>query len=170
MKVFIKIKGFKANRTGKIFGGKLPASGPLKHTFSNGLLIVGDAAGFTSPFFEGGTHLALKSGYMAAKTAINAVRSKDYSLERLSWYQKQWENIFPDYSKILKGRRSYFNFSDADLNLLAKYIPEDIKDVSKYKKGLSLLRLILKNPGLLRLGSIPMIRAFESSRARSYGW
>jgi len=167
---FIKTKELEANRIGKIFGGKLPASGPLKQTFSNGLLIIGDAAGFTSPFFEGGTHLALKSGCMAAKIAIDAVKSKNYSIEKLSRYQKQWEKIFPDYRKILKGRHSYFNFSDADLNLLAQYIPEDIKKVTKYKKGLSLLRLILKNPGLLRRGSIPLIRAFESSRAKDYGW
>lgn len=167
---FIKLKGIKANRNSKIFGGKIPASGPLARTFSDGLLIIGDAAGFTSPLFEGGTHLALKSGCIAAEIAIDAVKSEDFGSERFSVYQKRWAGIFPDYKMIIKGKRSYFNFSDADLNLLAKYIPEEIKGVSKYKKGLALFGLMLKNPGLLKLGSIAMMRAFESSRATCYGW
>ena len=167
---FIKTKGFQANRISKIFGGKIPASGPLKHTFSNGLLIVGDAAGFTSPFFEGGTHLALKSGHIAGQIALESIQLKDYSIKRFSRYQKQWKKIFPNYKTILKGKRAFCNFSDADLNLMATYIPKEIKDISTYEKGLAALRLILENPYLIRQGSISMLRAIEYSRARSYGW
>jgi digeranylgeranylglycerophospholipid reductase len=167
---FIKIKGFQANRISKIFGGKIPSSGPFKHTFSNGLLMVGDAAGFTSPFFEGGTHLALKSGYMAAKIALESIQLNDFSIKRFSRYQKQWKKIFPNYKRILKGKRAFCNFSDADLNLMATYIPKEIKDISTYEKGLAALRLILESPYLIRKGSISMLRAFEYSRARSYGW
>ncbi|MEC8626411.1 MAG: NAD(P)/FAD-dependent oxidoreductase, partial [Candidatus Thermoplasmatota archaeon] len=50
------------------FGGTIPISGPRPSTVEDGLLLVGDAAGFTSPLFEGGTHLALWSGRAAAET------------------------------------------------------------------------------------------------------
>ena len=40
------------------FGGTIPISGPRTTTVGDGVVLVGDAAGFTSPLFEGGTHLA----------------------------------------------------------------------------------------------------------------
>ena len=44
------------------FGGTIPISGPREVTVQDGIILVGDAAGFTSPLFEGGSHLALWSG------------------------------------------------------------------------------------------------------------
>ena len=35
------------------FGGTIPISGPRSITVGDGLILVGDAAGFTSPLFEG---------------------------------------------------------------------------------------------------------------------
>jgi len=62
---FLIEKNWKTKKIVKTFGGLIPISGPLEKTFDEGLIIVGDAAGFTSPMFEGGTHLSLKSGKMA---------------------------------------------------------------------------------------------------------
>ena len=57
------------------FGGTIPISGPHENTHTDGLMLVGDAAGFTSPLFEGGSHLALKSAVFAAETAAKAINS-----------------------------------------------------------------------------------------------
>ena len=65
------------------FGGTIPISGPHEWTYSDGLMLVGDAAGFTSPLFEGGSHLALKSAVFAAQTAARAIESGDLSLRLL---------------------------------------------------------------------------------------
>jgi digeranylgeranylglycerophospholipid reductase len=67
---FISRKKFNIIKIRKTFGGRITSSGPLPVTFSTGLLIIGDAAGFTSPLFEGGTHFALKSGCIPIKYKI----------------------------------------------------------------------------------------------------
>ena len=90
-----KVKGNPA------FGGTIPISGPHENTHTDGLMLVGDAAGFTSPLFEGGSHLALKSAVFAAETAAKAIASGDYSSSSLAEYSNLWKNEFPPYSKIL---------------------------------------------------------------------
>ena len=57
------------------FGGTIPISGPRSVTVDDGLILVGDAAGFTSPLFEGGSHLALWSGRQAAQTIAKILKS-----------------------------------------------------------------------------------------------
>ena len=53
-------------------------------------MLIGDAAGFTSPLFEGGSHLALKSAVFAAQTAAKAISDDDLSSEKLSQYPELW--------------------------------------------------------------------------------
>ncbi len=167
---FIKTNNFKVIKTNKITGGRLPASGPLTETYGEGLMIIGDAAGFTSPLFEGGTHLALKSGCIAADIAKKAMELNNFSKEMFSSYQKKWKKIFPPYKRLLRGKNLYFNMPDDQLNLLAGYIPEEMKEIPIRKKISTGLGMLLKNPGLIKKGSIPIMKAFEYSRARYYGW
>ena len=167
---FIKINNFKIIKIEKFFGGRLPASGPLAETYLEGLMIIGDAAGFTSPLFEGGTHLALKSGCIAADIAKKAILANDFSKKMFLEYQKQWKKIFPDYRTLLKGKEACFNISDTILNLLGGYIPNEIHDFPRYKKALTGLRILFQHPGLLTKGNISIMKSFEYSRAEYYGW
>lgn len=167
---FIKTNKFKIIRTNRITGGRLPASGPLTETYGEGLMIIGDAAGFTSPFFEGGTHLALKSGCMAADIAKKAVELNNFSKEFFSLYQKEWKKKFPPYKRVLQGKKLYFDMPDDQLNLLAGYIPEEMEEIPILKKIGTGLLMLLRDPGLIKKGSIPIMKAFEYSRARHYGW
>ncbi len=75
LKAFLKEKGLEGKKIIKPFGGLIPCSGPLPKTYGDGLLLAGDAAGFTSPMFEGGTQLSLKSGQLAALTISHAAKS-----------------------------------------------------------------------------------------------
>ena len=74
-------------------GGTIPISGPFERTHYDGLILVGDAAGFT-PLFEGGSHLALKSAVFAAQTAANAISEGDLTSDRLSEYTRLWKAEF----------------------------------------------------------------------------
>ena len=167
---FINRKNFNIINIRKTFGGRIPSSGPLPVTFSTGLIIIGDAAGFTSPLFEGGTHFALKSGWIASEIAGNAVKSNDLSKQRLSEYQKFWEKEFPDYRRIIKGRSALYNFSEQELNLFTKYIPDKIDGFSLNQKIGAGLCILCSRPGLIGRGGISMLKAFELSRAIHYGW
>ncbi len=70
---FIDEYGLKEKKkVGKMaFGGFIPSSGAVNCTYSDGIMLGGDAAGFTSPMFEGGTSLAMTSGKFAAQVASN---------------------------------------------------------------------------------------------------
>jgi electron-transferring-flavoprotein dehydrogenase len=57
--------------------------------YFNGGLIVGDAANFVNSMRLKGIHLAMKSGMLAAETAMEAVRRGDYTVETLSHYKRR---------------------------------------------------------------------------------
>ena len=64
----------------------------------------GDAAGFASPMFEGGSALAMTSGKFAAQVAAEAIAKNDTSARALSKYEKLWRKEFPDYHMIVSGK------------------------------------------------------------------
>jgi digeranylgeranylglycerophospholipid reductase len=86
------------------FGGTIPISGPRDTTVGDGVMLVGDAAGFTSPLFEGGTHLALWSGREAAQTLAAALKENDLSKDRLMAYERAWKKRFPPLQQNLEGK------------------------------------------------------------------
>ena len=152
------------------FGGTIPISGPFAHTHYDGLMLVGDAAGFTSPLFEGGSHLALKSAVYAAQTAAAAISEDDLSGSRLAEYTKLWKDEFPPYDKILKGKNALFNLTDDEMSLMARCFPNEMSDMGVSGKAMVVLRLLIRRPGLYFKRIVPAMLAFGYSRAKFYGW
>jgi flavin-dependent dehydrogenase len=70
--------------------GKVKPMGPLarrtRRATWDGAMLVGDAAGFIDPFTGEGMYLGLRSGELAAKTAVEALSENNVSRERLSQY------------------------------------------------------------------------------------
>ncbi len=79
------------------YGAKtLPEGGyySLPKLYTHGAMIVGDSAGFlTMPALKG-VHLAIKSGMLAAETALEAIKKNDYSEEVLKLYTEKIEQSF----------------------------------------------------------------------------
>jgi flavin-dependent dehydrogenase len=69
----------------------LPVGGPLTHISRDRLLLAGDAAGFVNGFTAEGIYYAMVSGEYAAKTALESVRSRDYSSSFLQRYDTACE-------------------------------------------------------------------------------
>ncbi|MBU1669596.1 MAG: NAD(P)/FAD-dependent oxidoreductase [Actinobacteria bacterium] len=59
-------------------------------SFSAGLMLVGDAAGFPCPLEGEGVWHACTSGRIAAETAAYAIRKGDFSERTLSEYERRW--------------------------------------------------------------------------------
>src|SRR6266550_766954 len=59
-----------------------------KRRFGDGVLIVGDAAGFVEVASLKGIHYAMQSGIFAARTIFDALKKKELSSEALSGYDK----------------------------------------------------------------------------------
>ena len=152
------------------FGGTIPISGPFENTHYDGLMLVGDAAGFTSPLFEGGSHLALKSAVYAAETAAAAIAEDDVSAERLAIYAKLWKDEFPPYDKILRGKNALFDLTDDEMSVMARCFPDEMSDMGAYGKAMVGLRLLSRRPGLYLKKVVPAMLAFGYSRAKYYGW
>ena len=152
------------------FGGTIPISGPREITTGDGLILVGDAAGFTSPLFEGGSHLALWSGREAALTIAKAIGAGDLSDEAMQPYVKAWKSRFPPYRKILKGKTALYEMSDKQLSNMAKCLPEELGALSPLDKAWIGLKLLVKHPLLYTKGVISVLLSFGYSRAKHFGW
>lgn len=72
--------------------------------YSDGVLVVGDAAMLVNNLHWEGTNLAMISGKFAAETAINAIDKNDFSANSLKLYNEKLENSF-----IIKDLMSYKN-------------------------------------------------------------
>jgi geranylgeranyl reductase family protein len=58
----------------------------------NGALLVGDAAGLINPLTGGGISNGLQSALLAAETVHEAIRSDDFSVEKLAIYDKNCDD------------------------------------------------------------------------------
>jgi digeranylgeranylglycerophospholipid reductase len=126
--------------------------GPIPKTFSNGFLVVGDAASQVKPTTGGGVIFGMTCARVAAEVACEALRKNDVSQESLSIYQKRCEEILGlDVNVMLKAREILDAMPDDKIDdaisFCAKFgldkVLQKIEDIDF--QGRSLLR-ILWNP------------------------
>lgn len=162
---FVANMGF-SNNIIKKAGGRMPSSGPLNNTYTEGLILIGDAAGFTSPLFEGGTHLALKSACFAAEAVFNFLRKG----RDLKGYERVWRRSFPRYDRILGGKNRLYGLTNSDMERLGRYLPEDVTHHNFFDKIVSGSKMFFNDRDLINKGAVDIMRAFECSKAVNYGW
>jgi electron transfer flavoprotein-quinone oxidoreductase len=61
-------------------------------TFADGVMLIGDAAGFACPFEAEGVYYAMLSGKLAAEVAAQALGRGDVSAAGLREYETKWKN------------------------------------------------------------------------------
>ena len=152
------------------FGGTIPISGPRDVTVDDGVILVGDAAGFTSPLFEGGSHLALWSGREAAGVVAKAIAMGDLSQEALMGYELAWKKRFPPYHKILKGKTALYELTDEEMSIMARCLPDELGNMSPLQKLGIGLKILVRKPVLLTKKVISVLLSFGYSRAKHFGW
>ena len=79
------------------YGGKtLPAGGwySMPKLYHDGMLVIGDSASMVDVKKLKGIHLGMKSGMLAAETALEALASGDFSAKTLSSYEKRVQSSF----------------------------------------------------------------------------
>jgi geranylgeranyl reductase family protein len=107
-----------------------PSLGVLENSlYGNNIMIIGDAAGFSSPISGEGIHASVVSGNIAAETAIRALEKEDYSEKTLKLY-KSHQNI----KKIIRNFRLKRSMADffyenkgQNLNTILKLAENDTK-------------------------------------------
>ena len=76
----------------------------LPKLYTDGAMLVGDAAGLVNNVHFEGTNLAMFSGKFAGETALEAIERKDFSTNQLCLYKKKLLNSF-----VLKDLKTYKN-------------------------------------------------------------
>ncbi len=100
----------------------------MPRLFTDGAVVVGDAAGFVNPLNREGVNLAMLSGKLAAQAIIEANERDDFSVAALSRYRE-----LLDESVIMKDLftiRNVTDFAHARPHLLQDY-PNLLSDVAR---------------------------------------
>ena len=89
---------------------------PLRKTYGERLVVIGDAAGHVKPTTGGGIYYGLLCADMAADTIHEALCSDDLSAKRLARYEQRWKEILARELQIgYWGRKLYENLSDSQI-------------------------------------------------------
>ena len=136
---------------------------PLSRTYTDRVLVSGDAAGFVKPTTGGGIYYALISGEIAANAVDRAVSADDFSERALKEYETEWKAVFGKELRIgYYARRLYETLSDGQVD----YLVSEFLKTNTQKELLSASEfafdwhsgLILKAVGHRELGKV--IRSF----------
>jgi len=107
----------KKSRTTSISFHPIPLAGPIPKTYSDGFLVVGDAASQVKPTTGGGVIFGLTCARVAGEVAYEAVKMQDFSEAFLSRYQSRWRKLVGfDLAAMLRIRRMLNSLSDSRIN------------------------------------------------------
>ncbi|MDI9618107.1 NAD(P)/FAD-dependent oxidoreductase [Methanothermobacter sp.] len=129
--------------------GAVPVGGPIRKTYTDGLLVVGDAAGQVDPLTGGGIHVAAECATIAADVATDAIESQRTDAAFLSKYEDTWrEQIGKNLDRSLKFRKVLESLSDDELDtLIGSFDGKDLNSISK----ISLLKILRHYPKILKM-------------------
>ncbi|MFQ6087611.1 MAG: NAD(P)/FAD-dependent oxidoreductase [Candidatus Methanofastidiosia archaeon] len=155
LKRFMKRERFRNAKIVEFNVGGVPVSGPIKKTYSDNLMIAGDAARMVNPLTGGGIHTAMISGTYAGKVASKALERSDFSEEFLEKYQRLWRDDFGRALDVAtKGERVLQKLTDKEIDEIANSLKEmnlGVVDTLGLLKAIVKLnpKLFLKLRGLL---------------------
>ncbi|MHA1989995.1 MAG: geranylgeranyl reductase family protein [Candidatus Hodarchaeales archaeon] len=111
-----------------LIGGIIPAEekAPEK-TVTNRLIVTGDAAGFTNPYFYGGISIAILTGRFAGETIAQvSQKDPDFSEKSLMSYESKWRKEKPFSNLIYEGRNLFYKkFGNAELEVMGNFANVD---------------------------------------------
>ncbi len=138
-----------------ILVGKIPL-GLIKKTYSNRVMIVGDAACQVKPLTGGGLYYGLISAKRCAQVAVEALNKQDFSESLLSKYQRLWEkDIGKEIEQGLRLRNIFLNLNDDDIDELFNIFGQEefLNIINRYGDidfpWRLVLKIITKKPQIL---------------------
>jgi geranylgeranyl reductase family protein len=83
---------------------------PLRRTYRDRVLVVGDAAGQVKPTTGGGIYYALLASEIASQVLAEALAADDLSAARLNRYQRRWKRLLSRELEVGYSARRLFEF------------------------------------------------------------
>lgn len=143
---------------------------PVPQSYSDRILLVGDAGGFTKPTTGGGIFYSLLSASVAADTVIDAFRAGRFDAAALSPYGRRWrDRLARELSVGEWVRRAAVKCTDAELDRLVAALGADsvsatIQARARFNWHRRLILTLLQDPGI---GSILVRALFGGGRRPS---
>jgi len=125
----------------RVSGGIIPASGVIDNVVTDGVMLVGDAAGQLIPLTGAGVHTGIVAGRIAGEVAARAAHEGEVSASRLSEYDRRFDAIWG--KQIRDSRRvgeMLDRFGDDGLNRIAEVLTS--KDVLALANGINITRVL----------------------------
>ena len=120
----------------------------IKATYTDGVLLAGDAAHMINPLSGGGIVNAMKAGRLAGQTAAAAICAGDTGAGRLSAYHAAWmELLGDDHLKYYRIKRALEEVDDAFFNSLARTV--NAIPLEKRTLGRIFVHALVKHPQLI---------------------
>jgi digeranylgeranylglycerophospholipid reductase len=136
-----------AERTGYTVGGVIVHT-TVKQTYTDGVMIAGDAAHMINPLSGGGIVNAMKAGRLAGRTAAAAIRAGDTSARCLSAYHRAWMDLLgDDHLKYYRIKQALEDLDDAFFNGLARTVNRIPQE--KRSLGRIFAHALVKHPQLI---------------------
>ena len=99
---------------------------PIKKTYNDRILAVGDAAGQVKPTTGGGIYFGLLCADLAAKAVSSAFKKKDFKAISLRHYETAWKKeIEFDMTMSIYLRKLLANFNDVQIDKLVRFLSEE---------------------------------------------
>lgn len=114
--------------------GKIPL-GYSQRTFSENVMIIGDAACQIKPTSAGGIYFGILSAKYCAETTIKALKENNFSSSFLSDYQRKWQkDIGEEIKKGMIFRKLFCKLNDDDIEEIYKILNKEniIKIIEEY--------------------------------------
>lgn len=107
----------------KKMSGAIPLGSFIKRTYTERVLVIGDAAGQTKPTTGGGVIFGGIAAKIAGDIAAEAVLSANYTLKHFAQYQKRWQKEFKRELMTMSYIRGYLNsLEDKEYDKLIKLL------------------------------------------------
>lgn len=124
------LKSFRSSSIKRIMGGLIPI-GLIDRSFTDNVMLVGDAAVQLKPLSGGGLYLGLLAGEICSKVALEALERGDFSSSMLSKYQKLWmKSVGKEIKLGLRLRKIFLGLTDKEKSELLKILDnQDAKSI-----------------------------------------
>jgi digeranylgeranylglycerophospholipid reductase len=120
----------------------------IKRTYTDGVLLAGDAAHMINPLSGGGIVNAMKAGRLAGRTAAAALCAGDTSAARLATYHDQWMRLLgDDHLKYYRLKQALERLDDNFFNSLARTVNAIPRD--KRTLGRIFAHALVRHPQLI---------------------
>ena len=94
---------------------------PLRRTYRDRVLVVGDVAGQVKPTTGGGIFYALLASEIVSQTLAEALADDDLSATRLSRYQSRWKDLLTQELEVgYSARRLFESLNDRQIGTLLR--------------------------------------------------